>query len=88
MSSCPGIGTNRTIAFSRTQSHHANAFLCGSWLLGLWAEMLFLEEATKLAGIAAWALFFVWGSQSVLLGHRRASPEPDARAATPHGFPP
>ena len=45
----------------------------------LWAEMLFLEEGTKLAGIAAWALFFVWGSQSVLLGRG---------STTPQGFPP
>lgn len=36
----------------------------------LWAVMLFLEEATKFAGIAAWALFFVWASQSVLLPPR------------------
>lgn len=44
-------------------------------------RMLFLEEATKLAGIAAWALFFVWASQSVLLA-RGDSP------ASPQGFPP
>jgi hypothetical protein len=43
-------------------------------------RMLFLEEATKLAGIAAWALFFVWASQSVLLARRHG--------ATPQGFPP
>ena len=28
---------------------------------------LLLEDGTKFAGIAAWALFAVWGSQAVLL---------------------
>jgi hypothetical protein len=38
---------------------------------------LLLEDGTKFAGIAAWALFAVWGSQAVLLhGLRRRDDQP------------
>jgi hypothetical protein len=38
--------------------------------------VLLLEDGTKFAGIAAWALFAVWGSQAVLLNGIRRRDEP------------